>query len=201
MLDKTIPYYPLTLVKTDTQIYPEYRLPDGYEFVFYQKGDEVHWAEIERSVGQFNTLEAGIECFKRDFVCEQNLNPEERMLFVKAPDGEYVATGSLWNGKLLGEEYQRIHWIAVKDKCAGKGIAKALIAHLLGMYNSLGYNGFIYLLTGTRNFSAINIYRKFGFTEYRGEKSLSDKLTDEEFKEQNDKAILLVNEKISHYKR
>jgi len=200
MLDKTIPYYPLTLVKNDTQIYPEYTLPMGYEFVFYKNGDELHWADIECSMGQFDSTESALKCFKREFEEGQNLNAKDRMLFVKDKNGEYVATGTLWNGRFLGEEYQRIHWIAVKDKCAGRGIAKALISRLMAMYNDFGYEGFIYLLTGTRNFSAINIYRKFGFSEYRGEKSLSDKLTDEEFKEQNDKAILIVNERISHYK-
>ncbi|MBO4971860.1 MAG: GNAT family N-acetyltransferase [Clostridia bacterium] len=197
MLDKSIPYYPLTLIKTDTESYPEYRLPDGYEFVFYQKGDEVSWADIECSVGQFDSVESGVKCFRREFENGQNLKAEERMLFVKDMSGEYVATGSLWNGRLLGEEFQRIHWIAVKDKCSGKGIAKALITRLLSMYNSLGYSGFIYLLTGTRNFAAVNIYRKFGFEEYCGERSLSSGLSDKEFREQQQKAILIINEKIS----
>lgn len=73
MLDKSIPYYPLTLIKTDTESYPEYTLPDGYEFVFYQKGDEVSWADIECSVGQFDSIESGVKCFRREFENGQNL--------------------------------------------------------------------------------------------------------------------------------
>ena len=193
MIDKSIPYYPLTMIKNDTKNYPRHTLPDGYEFVFYNKGDEVRWAEIETDVGQFSCVEKGIECFMRDFVDGQNLDPRERMLFVKSSDGEYVATASLWNGKYLGKECQRIHWVAVKDKCSGKGIAKALLTRLMDLYNELGYDGFIYLLTGTRNWHAVSIYRKFGFAEYIGERSPSSRMTDAEFTEQTQKAVEIIN--------
>lgn len=196
MIDKSIPYYPLTMVKSNTKNYANHNLPVGYEFVFYKKGDEVLWAEIETDVGQFSSVEKGIECFMRDFVNGQNLDPRERMLFVKSTDGEYVATASLWNGKYLGEECQRIHWVAVKDKCAGKGIAKALLTRLMDLYNELGYDGFIYLVTGTRNYPAVSIYRKFGFTEYSGPRSLSADLTDEQFREQTERAIAIIDEHI-----
>lgn len=196
MIDKSIPYYPLTMVKSNTKNYPRHNLPEGYEFVFYNKGDEVKWAEIETDVGQFSSVEKGIECFMHEFVSGQNLDPAERMLFVKSSDGEYVATASLWNGDYFGEEYQRIHWVAVKDKCAGKGIAKALLTRLMDLYNELGYDGFIYLVTGTRNYPAVSIYRKFGFTEYRGQRSLSADLTDEQFAEQTEKAVSIIDENI-----
>ena len=98
MLNNKIPHYSLTLYKTDTKNYPEYYLPEGYRFVFYKKGDEVHWAEIERSVGQFDDIESGLKSFHASFVNNQNLSLEERMIFVVSPDGEYVATSALWNG-------------------------------------------------------------------------------------------------------
>lgn len=197
MIDKSIPYYPLTMYKTDTECYPRYDLPQGYEFVFYQKGDEAAWAKIECAVDQFSSVEKGIECFMREFVDGQNLDPENRMLFVKDEKGEYVATASLWNGDYLGEECQRIHWVAVKDECAGKGIAKALLTRLMDLYHELGYGGFIYLLTGTRNYPAVGIYRRFGFVEYMGPRSLSDELTDEQFVRQTETAVALVNERLA----
>lgn len=197
MLNNNIPHYSLTLYKTDTKNYPEYYLPEGYRFVFYKKGDEVHWAEIERSVGQFDDIESGLKSFHASFVNNQNLSLEERMIFVVSPDGEYVATSALWNGDYMGEEKQRIHWVAVKDKCSGKGIAKAMLTFLMKLYNDLGYEGFIFLDTGTRNYSAINIYRHFGFTEYTGEVSLFKHIPDEEFRRKNEIAISIVNENIS----
>ena len=199
MIDKSIERYPLTLCKTDTQNYPRVDLPDGYSFVFYRAGDEKKWAEIECSIGQFESIEKGIECFKKEFLINQELVPEERMLFVKDENGEYVATAALWDGLFLGQNYQRVHWVAVSDKCAGKGIAKALLCRILDLYNELGYSGFIFLLTATWYYPAISIYRKFGFSEYCGEKSLSSKLTDEEFRVQNEKAIAIVDQKLNEY--
>ncbi len=181
------------MTKTDTESYPCRTLPDGYEFVFYKQGDERRWAEIETEVGQFSSIDAGIECFMREFVNGHNLDPRERVLFVRSAEGEYVGTASLWNGKFLGEESQRIHWVAVKDRHAGKGIASALLSRLMDLYCELGYGGFIYLLTGTRNYPAVAIYRKFGFTEYTGERSPSVKLTDGEFAKQTEKAIEIIN--------
>ncbi len=197
MIDKSLPYIPIVLTKTDTRNYPRHDLPEGYSFAFYQKGDERAWAELEYSLGQFESVEDGIECFYDEFLNDQVCNPEERMFFVKDEKGKCVATLSLWDGIHLGKKCQRAHWLAVSDECAGKGIAKALFTRLLDLYNELGYEGFIYLLTATWYYPAIGIYRKFGFSEYRGEKSLEPNMSDSEFKIRNEKAIALVDEKLS----
>ena len=199
MIDKSLPRISLFLCKTDTKSYPHSALPEGYTIEFYKKGDEVKWSSIECSVGQFDSIEAGVESFKRSFIEGQSLRPEERVMFVKAPDGEYVATCSLWDGDFLGETKQRLHWLAVNDKCAGKGIAKSLVCAALDLYNKLGYEGFVYLQTGTWYYSAIGIYRKFGFKEYDGERSLIKGMSDEDFVKQNREAIALVDEKIKAY--
>lgn len=193
MIDKSIPYYPLTMIKTDTKNHPRCELPAGYEFVFYSKGDEARWAEIENDVGQFSSVEKGIECFNREFLEGQDLDPEKRMLFVISPAGEYVGTATLWNGLFYGEKKQRIHWVAVKDRHSGKGIAKAMLCRLMELYNDLGYSGFIYLLTGTRNWHAVSIYRKFGFEEFISARSPSPRMTDAEFAEQTEKAVKIIN--------
>lgn len=199
MIDKSIPHYPLYMTKTDTKNYPRRTLPDGYEFIFYRQGDEQRWAEIETDVGQFLSVEKGIESFKSSFLVGQTLDASERVLFVRSADGEYVGTASLWNGRFLGEERQRIHWVAVKDKHAGKGIASALLCRLMDLYGELGYGGFIYLLTGTRNYPAVNIYRRFGFIEYYGPPSLSSSLNDGDFLAQTQTAVSIINEHIAKY--
>ena len=197
MIDKSIPYYPLTMVKDDAENSPSFDLPDGYRFEFYKQGDELHWAEIEVAVGQFSDIEKGLEYFNKEFFVGQDLDPRERMLFVVAPDGEYIGTASLWNGLFYGEKKQRIHWVAVKDSHSGKGIAKAMLSRLMQLYCELGYSGFIYLLTGTRNWHAVTLYRKFGFCEYVSDRSPSSRTTDAEFAENTKKAIALINEMIS----
>ena len=201
MIDKTVEDMCLAYIKTDTTNYPKYSLPQGYKFAFYKSGNEVEWAKLEVELGQFESVEKGVEHFKKDFLNDPNLNPKDRMLFVVDDNGNYVATASLWNFNFLGKMEQNIHWVAVSDRCAGKGIAKALISRLLDLYNELGYKDFIFLYTGTWYYPAINIYKKFGFTEYRGERSSVKGMSDSDFKAYNEKAIKIVTEKLEQYRR
>ena len=201
MIDKSLPYFPLTLVKTDTERYPHRELPEGFRFAFYKAGDEVHWAEIERSLGQFETVEEGVACFRREFPEDYPLRCEDRMLFVIDSEGEYVATVTLWDGDFLGERRQRMHWLAVKDKVAGRGIAAAMTCRILDLYRALGYSGLIYLLTATWYYPAIYIYRKFGYAEYRGDVSLIAGMSDEEFQKKNEEAIAAVDVKLAEFCR
>ena len=196
MIDHNTPNIPLTYYKTDTKCVPAHTLPDGYEFVFYRNGDEEKWVEIEMAVGQFDSAEKGMKTFRKEFLENPSLDLRQRMLFVKAPDGEYVATCTLWNGNFLGEIRQRFHWLAIKDSHSGLGIAKALLCRLLTLYNDLGYEGFVYLLTASRYYPAIRIYRKLGFVEYLGPRSLSSHMTDEEFATEARRAKQIVDEKI-----
>ena len=198
MIDKSIPYYPLIMCKCDTKDYPKYELPEGYEFVFYKDGDVEKWSEVQTAVGSFESGEIGTQVFLRDFVNGQVLNAEERVIFVKAPNGDYIATAALWDGDNFGDRKQRPHWIAVRDEHAGKGIAKAMLTFLMDLYNKLGYeNDFVYLTTGTRNYPAIKLYEKFGFVIYDDTWSLFPELDDDVFYERNQTAIKLVNKMLN----
>lgn len=202
MLDKSVPLCFIIMCKTDTENYPRYELPEGYSFSMYKDGDELEWAQLEVSVGQYDCAEKGLECFRREFVEGHNLPLSERMLFVRDKDGKVVATGTLWNGIYLGKERQRLHWIATDESCKGKGIAKAMVTRLLDIYNDLGYKGFIYLITESWCYSAVNIYRKFGFKEYVGKNPVEEfDMSDEEFQKQNELGIRLISEKIDGYRK
>lgn len=199
MIDKSVVGYSLYMYKEDTENYPRYSLPEGYRFEFYKAGDEELWADIICSVGFFDTKEIALENFKKDFL-GQALRPEDRMLFVVAPNGEYVATCSLWDGMYLGEQRQRFHWLTVRDSHAGRGIARALMTGLLDLYRSLGYQGFIYLITSGRYYPAVAIYREFGFTEYRGTSSPDGK-NNPNFAEQNRISLETLDEKLGTHKK
>ena len=201
MLDKSLPYTPLMMTKTDTEKYPKFDLPEGYSFRFYRAGDEEKWAELECALGQFGNMEAALRCFQAEFILNQDLNLEDRMIFVLDPEGKPIATAALWDGIFLGEKKDRLHWVAVSDECAGKGIAKAMISRLLALYNELGFSGFLYLYTSTHSYQAIGIYKKFGFVPYCGEKSPFANISDEEFAEKNLAAWKAVDEKHMDYKR
>lgn len=201
MLDKSLPLCYVLMTKEDTEKYPKYSLPTGYSFKFYEKGDEKSWSEIEMSVGQFSTMEEGLRCFNAEFVDGHILRPEDRVFFVIDPNGKAVATGALWNGEWKGEIKERIHWIAVDESCKGKGIAKTIVTKALDLYNELGFKGFIYLVTESWCYSAVNIYERFGFKLYEGDlPSQCFGITNEEFVKQNELGIKLIRDKIQRYK-
>ena len=201
MLDKNIPNRSLIMQKNDTRVYPEYSLPEGFSFTFFKSGDELEWIRLEQELGQFDSFESGMRCFKSNFVDGQRLSPEDRIIFVKDKQEEIVATGALWDGEYLGEIKQRIHWIAVSDRCAGLGIAKAILTRLMDLYNELGYSDFIYLWTGTRSYPAVALYRKFGFTDYHGEINPVTNEREEGYFAYNEETIAMINSLIEARKK
>jgi len=201
MLDKSLTLRYLIMTKTDTDAFPKFDLPEGYTFKMYEKGDENLWADIEISVGQFSNREDAIRMFNCEFVDGHNLALNERIVFVLDKGKKAVATGALWNGLFNGKTEQRLHWIAVDDSCKGKGIAKALVSKLLTLYGDLGYQGFIYLITETWCYSAVNIYTKFGFKPYLTNNPVPDfVLSDEDFVKDTSQGWKQVESKINEYR-
>ena len=201
MLDKSLELCYLIMYRENAENYPQYVLPKGYSFYMYQKGDEVKWAEIEISVGQFKSVEESIACFNIQFG-NDSLKKEERILFVKNEEGKCVATGAMWSGNFNGKTVERMHWIAVDESCKGKGIAKAIVSELLNIYNRLNSEGLIYLITESWCYSAINIYLQFGFKPYFGNNPVDELgLSDAKFIEQNERGWTMVNKKIADYNK
>ena len=201
MLDKSLKLCYLIMYKEDNQNYPKYSLPSGYSFCMYKKGDEAKWAEVEISVGQFESVQEGIDCFNIQFA-DKNCKKEDRILFVKDPSGKIVATGAMWTGIFNGKKVERMHWIAVDESCKGKGIAKAIVTELLNIYNRLNASGLVYLITESWCYSAINIYLKFGFKPYYGDNPVKEfDFSNSEFIEQNELGWSLVKDKIEIYKK
>lgn len=198
MLDKSIPYISVLMIKTDTRTYPRYALPEGYRFSGYQSGFEVKWAQLIFESGQTDTLQKAEDIFNREFLSERNLL-QERCLFVLDDNGETVAVASLWHGGDFGEKFPRIHWVATAAKHQGKGIAKALMTKLMNLYNEFGYHGFIYLITQTWSYKAINIYSEFGFKPYKGKKPVGWK--SDRFDDENEHAWQMIEKKIDEYRR
>lgn len=200
MLDKSIDMCYVILFKEDTKNYPRYELPEGYIFETYKPGSENDWADVMTSVGLFDKIEDALKTFDRDFVKGHDVDLSKRMLFVKDPNGKTVATVTLWGGLFHGKDCLRLHWLATDYSCGGKGIAKAMVTKMLDMYNALGEEGFIYLITETWCYSAINIYQKFGFKPYHGDVPLPYfEMTNEEFIEQNERGWKLIEEKLALY--
>lgn len=198
MLDKSIPYTSVLMVKTDTQNYPHYDLPQGYSISGYQTGFDAEWAKLNVEIDHIGSLTEAENIFKNDFLSRPELLFKQ-CLFVLDKCGEVAAVASLWHGDDFGETFQRIHWVAASPRHQGKGLVKALMTRLMDIYNELGYKDFIYLSTQTWSYKAINIYSQFGFKPYMGEKPVNRK---REFSEEkNIEAWRLIQQKIDEYKK
>jgi GNAT superfamily N-acetyltransferase len=193
MLDKSIPYIGVLMVKTDTTIYPRYNLPKGFTLSGYRVGYEIEWAKLMFEVEQTNTLEEAQKIFAEEFLPMPELLTKQ-CLFALDKDGEIAATASLWHGSHFGENFQRIHWVATRPKYQSKGLVKALLTKLFDVYNELGYKNFIYLTSQTWSYKALNIYSKFGFKPFMNDEPIA-------WNNKAQEAWGIIDQKIMEYKQ
>lgn len=193
MLDKSVPFIGVLMTKTDTFCYPRYALPEGFTFCGYHPGMEHAWAELMFSVEQTDTLEQAKDIFQREFLTSPLLLPEQ-CLFVLDSQGNTAAAASLWYGNHFGKVLPRIHWVAAVPEYQGRGLVKALLTRLMDAYDDKENGGFLYLTTQTWSYKAINLYSKFGFQSYMGEKP--ENWRSENFTEENERAWEIIRQKI-----
>lgn len=195
MLDKSIPYYGVLMVKSNPAEYPDYTLPDGYTLCPYRQGMEEDWAALQLMTEQFDSPEDARGYFAQEFLAFPDELPG-KCLFVKDRAGSVIATASIWRGEHFGQTLQRIHWVAVHPGHQGKGLAKALITQTLNRFNELGYTDFVYLTTQTWSYKAIGLYLQFGFEPYLGSRPIHWRCTDEQFDREKETAWELIRSKI-----
>lgn len=161
--DNRIKYYELLLERKTLNGIPVFRLPEGYRFVFYQKGDRDTWIEIEKSAKEFQSYEQGMEAWNKYYEGKDN-ELSERMVFVENSEGEKVATATAFYD-IYGRDKSGagwLHWVAVKRPYQGKGLSKPLIAYVLAAMKRLGYTH-AKIPTQTTTWVACKIYLDFGF--------------------------------------
>ncbi len=205
-LDKSIQHIGVIMEKFDANIYPRFELPLNYSFVNYYEGLEKEWTRLQLEVEQVDALEEAEEQFSKEFLPYKE-DLYKQMIFVKNDKDEVVATSCIWNGRMFGDDRMRIHWVAVSPKYQGLGISKAMMTKLLDIYNELGNERYIHLTSQTWSYKAINIYIKFGFKPYLGEKPTNWKavnLTSGNFepwdyKEKNEEAWDIIHKKIGEH--
>lgn len=172
MDSSSLPHIGVLMEKTDIHLYPRYALPDGYHFSAYRPDLDEAWASLQYAVGQTDTLQEAREIFADEFARYPDML-RQRMLFVLKENGELVGSCAIWLGYHFGRELQRVHWVAVAPAQQGRGIAKAMLTHLLDGYQQLHPNGYLYLTTQTWSYPAIGLYLQFGFRPYLGKKPVN----------------------------
>ncbi|MDD4832790.1 MAG: GNAT family N-acetyltransferase [Clostridia bacterium] len=165
-----IKYSEIILFRENLENLPEYDLPDGYGFCFYNsEKDKSDWIEIEKSAREMLFTEQGIKAWQNYYGGKEE-KLFDRMLFVVSPDGEKVATATAFYDEDDGERAGWLYWVAVKRDFQGKGLSKPLIAKTLRLMRDKGYEN-CKIPTQPNTWLAVKIYLDFGFLPYNTEES------------------------------
>lgn len=199
MIDRSIPYMPVMMIRRDDAACPSCELPKGYAFDFCRKdtGKE-EWIYVQYASGQMDDVDVIRKLYDSEFM-DREQEIYRRMLFVRDENGKAVASASLWFGSPFGEEIDRIHWVATDCAHQGKGICRAMLKKLLELHYALGSRGGVYLISQTFSYAAINIYQEFGFERYMGPEPPGWHV--ENFEETAKDAWRLIDQKINEYRK
>ena len=145
-------------------------LSEGFSYTYYEDGDELNWARIETSAGEFDSEFAALLFFKEEFMQDVD-ELYRRCIFIRTADGEKVATANAWWSYIGTRRRAWLHWVGVDARFQGLGLGKAIISRVTELLKLLEGDVDFYLSTQTWSYKAINIYRKCGW-ELTDEKKL-----------------------------
>jgi GNAT superfamily N-acetyltransferase len=145
---------------------PDYALPDGYSIRTFKRGEGPLWAEIGFAAGNFQSLEEAREQFEKGF--EKPVEDMESRCFFVVHDAtnRAVGTSMAWYdpGFAEGENYGRVHWVAIIPDHQGKGLAKPLMIAVLRRLAESHPKAM--LDTQTFRKAAVNLYLDLGFVPF-----------------------------------
>jgi GNAT superfamily N-acetyltransferase len=162
MLDKSLEYIEILMKRRKGKPVKAIPLPEGFKFTFFEEGNESDWADIESSVGEFDSKEKALEYFKGKYL--QNIEElKQRCIFVENPEGEKIATFTAWWEILNKKRKPWVSWVAVNPGYQARGLGKAIVSRGMNLFLQLEGDVDIYLKTQTWSYKAVNIYRTQGF--------------------------------------
>ena len=95
MIDKTIPYYNIVMVRTGA-IAAKPCLPEGISMRRYLPGDECAWARMECAVGDFDSEDKALAYFQQRFLPEKEALAQ-RMTLAVDDAGKGVGSCMAWH--------------------------------------------------------------------------------------------------------
>jgi len=137
---------------------PRFPLLPGYRIRAMDPGEGPVWVDIWRDAEPYVDITDGH--WEKAFGYRPDEVPQ-RCFLVEAPSGEPIATGSAWMTEVDGLDFGQVHWVATRRAHGGRGIAKALMSHLLEVMGQWHEAAILY--TQSKRHNAIHVYLEFGF--------------------------------------
>lgn len=150
----------INMIRSDLEGIPSCPLPSSFSARWYQPGYKELWLKIQSSADKYNIITP--ELFDKEFGADPRLLAE-RQCFLFDIHGTAIGTATAWfNDNYQGQNYGRIHWVAILPEMQGHGLAKPLMSIVCNRLRDMGHKR-AYLNTSTARIPAINLYLKFGF--------------------------------------
>jgi len=159
MLDRTIPFYN-TILKCNRYQRRDVTLPKGFSIVPYKRGYEKAWAELEYSIGDFDSLEDAENFFITTYLQNQELL--SNILFLVNEDKSVVGSCIAWQDKRKDDFVSSLHWLVVDERYHNLGLGKALCYAVMNLFEKQG-NFPVYIHTQPWSWKAIFLYLSLGF--------------------------------------
>lgn len=138
---------------------PEAPLPAGFRMRAMTASEGPIWEEIWSDAEPFIKIEPGL--FLKSFGDDRPAIPQRCFLLI-SPQGSPVGTISAWYSKnFKGDDWGRIHWVAIKKEAQGHGLARAMMT--FAMHEMSRWHPRAMLDTSTGRVGAIKIYLDYGF--------------------------------------
>lgn len=178
MLQKNVPYKSvyMKISASDVEKIVVPTLPEGFNYRFYQEGDQEYWANIETLVGEFDKKEDAESRFESEFLPSgdryQAINEafslpmdtlSQRQIFIETSDGKVVATATAWMANKFGEYQPILHWVSVHPDYQGLKLGKSVVAKAMSLFSTLDAGKDVMLHTQTWSYPAMVLYHQLGF--------------------------------------
>lgn len=159
MLDRTIPFCN-TILKCDNYQRKDVVLPKGFSIVTYKNGYEKAWAELEYSIGDFDSLEDAENYFVATYTQNQELLCN--LLFLLNENKSVIGSCIAWQDKRKNSYVSSLHWLVVDEKYHGMGLGKALCYATMNVFEAQERLP-VYIHTQPWSWKAIFLYLSVGF--------------------------------------
>ncbi len=151
--------YSIDMVREHMRDIPQFPLPVGFAMRAMTPSDGGTWVDIWRDAEPY--FQIADDTFSKEFGSDPQVIGR-RCFLLQTDAGEPVGTVSAWYDRAYrGMGYGRIHWVAIRRACGGRGLGKAMMTFAL---NALAqWHDRAMLNTQSKRLNAVKIYLDFGF--------------------------------------